>query len=107
MVIAGGYGGWPPESASYAGLYCQSDVWSYNGSVWQLMNPAAQFGQRAWFTLRVYHATDPKVDPSSSLSPKMFLFSGGNIGNSSTTNKKYLSMVGQVDGYWSRDAVTW
>ena len=43
----------------------------------------------------------------SLLSLLLFLFAGGNVGNSTGSNKKYLSMVGMVDGYWTRDAINW
>ena len=106
MIIAGGYGGWPYNNSQYTGVSCMSDVWSFNGT-WILLISNASFGNRAWFTMQVYYGENTGIDPTSSLSPKIFLFSGGNIGNSTLTNKKYLTMAGLVDGYWSRDGIIW
>ena len=106
MIFAGGYGGWPSDNSQYTGVSCMSDVWAYNGT-WTLLILNASFGNRAWFTMKVYYGANTEIDPTSLLSPKIFLFSGGNIGNSTLTNKKYITMAGMVDGYWSRDGIMW
>jgi hypothetical protein len=48
------------------------------------------FGQRAWFVMQVMHGADPTQGIVPGLAPKIFIFSGGNIGNSTLDNKKLL-----------------
>ena len=76
MVIVGGYGGFPVGNIQYSGISCLADVWAYNGTIWEIMTSYASFGPRAWFAMMVYHGADSRIDPSSTLSPKLFLFSG-------------------------------
>lgn len=57
--------------------------------------------------MQVMHGSDPTQGIVKGLAPKIFIFSGGNIGNSTLTNKKLLTMQGLTDAWSSVDGVTW
>jgi len=109
MVLVGGYGGFPAGHPQEDGVLCRADSWwSSNGKDWFLLNPAIEFGPRAWFGMAVQSGVDPRLDlVQPNRPPKIFLFGGGEIGQSATSKRKILLMNGKSDGYFSYDGILW
>jgi hypothetical protein len=111
LVLVGGYGGEDVGDTNYDGIHCRSDVWeSHDGRNWTMLTQDAGFGERAWFSMVVSHAADNRydiTDTAKSLSPRMWMFGGGNIGTYTHTNARKYKMEGYYDTWTSRDGIVW
>lgn len=109
MVLVGGYGGFPVGSPGEDGILCRADAWwSVNGKDWFLLNSAIDFGPRAWFGMTIQSGADPRVDfIYSNRPPKIWVFGGGEIGQSATSKRKILLMNGKSDGWFTYDGIVW
>ena len=109
LVLVGGYGGFPVGHPQEDGVLCRADSWwSIDGTHWFLLNAAIEFGPRAWFGMAVMSGADPKLDfVYSNRPPKIFLFGGGEIGQSATSKRKILLMNGKSDGWYTYDGIVW
>ena len=109
MVLVGGYGGFPANHPDEDGVLCRADSWwSHNGKDWHLLNAEIEFGPRAWFGMAVQSGSDDRFDlVHPNRPPKIFLFGGGEIGQSATSKRKILLMSGKSDGYFSYDGILW
>lgn len=78
---------------------------------WRLLTSQASFSMRAWHGIAVLSSYyNIKLDESSqeaALSPRIFLFGGGNIGFTTSSSQRIREMVGRLDAYYSRDGITW
>ncbi len=109
ILLVGGYGGFPKENINYDGMLCRPDVWiTYDGNDWLILNNNVTFQGRAWFAMnQMYRFQDHRLDVSKELSPRIFVFGGGNIGQKSTSKKLILTVDGRLDAWWSRNGRDW
>ena len=116
LVLVGGYGGLPNDDANYTGIHCFSDVWQFinstdkNISGWTMLTSSAGIKDRAFFTLNTLHGADARynlVQTVNVTSPRMFLFGGGIVGESTLVSSKNLVLVAYTDAWWSRDGISW
>ena len=121
MMLVGGYGGWiDPTLDAYTGIHCYQDSWNYQGNVdpkhhskwvgnWTLLNPNTGIGERAWFSMKTLQSADARLNlfqTPNQTSPRIYLFGGGNIQNTTLTSQKLIVVKGYSDGWWTRDGVT-
>lgn len=111
IMLVAGYGGFPVENKGYTGIHCYSDSWSYdNATGWTRLSEDIGIGDRAFFSMNVMHDTDARynlVQTVNISSPRIYLFGGGNVGNTTQSSRRYTSMQGYGDAWWTRDGSVW
>ena len=122
MMLVGGYGGWiDPTLDAYTGVHCWQDSWNYQGAVnasdptqwlgnWTLLSSNTGIGERAWFPMKTLQSADARlnfINTPNQTSPRIFLFGGGNIQNTTQSSQKLILVKGYSDAWWTRDGVTW
>jgi hypothetical protein len=110
LVVIGGYGGWPESTIEYDGYHGWGDVWiTIDGIEWICTTSSALFGPRAWFGTAVLFQQNPQIIGTLSykIPSRVYLLGGGDLGSHTTSNKKFFSVNGQTDAYWSSDMTNW
>jgi len=113
MVVIGGFGGWLEDNAAYDGFRSRGDVWaSYDGLTWlELADGSGSnaLPPRAWSDAIVMHNRGyiGQDVVSADKPPRIFMFGGGYIGDSTLSTKVATSMKAYADAYFSRDGITW
>jgi hypothetical protein len=114
MVLIGGFGGWLQDNDWYDGFRSRGDTWaSTDGTTWLRLSNVGDEGSlpaRAWSGAIVLHEDGGNVTKdavSPDLSPRIWIFGGGYIGNSIYSTKVFTQMDGLSDAYFSRDGKIW
>lgn len=117
MVLVGGYGGFLDEGANkakYDGFSCRADSWeTYDGRTWRLLRAVNSFSPRAWAAMVTYRGEDRRVWIQSGITaekpavPRIYLFGGGYVGFSTTSQKRINSVDAYSDAYWTEDGIKW
>lgn len=113
MVLVGGYGGFLFGNENYDGYRSRGDVWtSYDGVSWERISNDGEPGAlpaRAWTDVVVLHYPGNVTRDviTADLSPRLWVFGGGYIGDSTSNTRVITTMDGLADAYFSRDGKTW
>ena len=113
IVLIGGFGGWLEDNVNYDGFRSRGDVWTtHDGYTWLQLTDGSEstaLPPRAWSDAIVMHNQtffgQDIVTPD--MPPRIFMFGGGYIGDSTRSTKITTSMKAYADAYFSRDGITW
>lgn len=115
MVLVGGYGGFLDYGANkdkFDGFSCRADSWTtYDGRTWSLLSSKINVPARAWAAMITYRGYDPRLWIRGHIDlpkvPRIYLFGGGYVGFSISSQKRVTTIRGYSDSYWSEDGITW